>query len=45
MKNDLFDEASVLINYVLRNKTLTITMINIDVTEYAVRALLIECVE
>jgi hypothetical protein len=35
MKNDLFDETFVLINYVLRNKILTITMININVTEYA----------
>jgi hypothetical protein len=35
MKNDLFDEASVLINYVLKDKILTITMINIDITEYA----------
>jgi hypothetical protein len=35
MKNDLFDETFVLINCVLRNKIFTITMINIDVTEYA----------
>jgi hypothetical protein len=35
IKNDLFDEASVLINCVLRNKIFTITMINIDVTKYA----------
>ncbi len=35
MKNDLFDETSVLINCVLRDKILTITIINIDVTEYA----------
>jgi hypothetical protein len=35
MKNDLFDEASVLINCVLKDKIFTITMINIDVTEYA----------
>jgi hypothetical protein len=35
MKNDLFDETFVLINCVLRNKILTIAMINIDVTEYA----------
>jgi hypothetical protein len=35
MKNDLFDETFVLINCVLKNKILTITMINIDVIEYA----------
>ncbi len=35
MKNDLFDETFVLINCVLKNKIFTITMINIDVTEYA----------
>jgi hypothetical protein len=35
MKNDLFDETLVLIDCVLKNKILTITMINIDVTEYA----------
>ncbi len=35
MKNDLFDETLVLINCVLKNKILTITMINIDVIEYA----------
>jgi alpha-N-acetylglucosamine transferase len=35
MKNDLFDETFVLINCVLRNKILTIAMIDIDVTEYA----------
>ncbi len=35
MKNDLFDETFVLINCVLKNKILTIAMINIDVTEYA----------
>jgi hypothetical protein len=35
MKNDLFDETSVLINCVLRDKILIITMIDIDVTEYA----------
>jgi hypothetical protein len=35
MKNDLFDETLMLINCVLRNKILTITMINIDVIEYA----------
>ncbi len=35
MKNDWFDETSVLINYVLKNKIFTITMINIDVIEYA----------
>jgi hypothetical protein len=34
IKNDLFNETSVLINYVLKNKILTITMINIDVSEY-----------
>jgi hypothetical protein len=34
MKNDLFDETFVLINCVLKDKILTITMINIDVTEY-----------
>jgi hypothetical protein len=35
MKNDLFDETFVLINCVLKNKIFTITMINIDVIEYA----------
>ncbi len=35
MKNDLFDETFVLINCVLKNKILTIAMIDIDVTEYA----------
>ncbi len=35
MKNDLFDETFVLIDCVLRNKILTIAMIDIDVTEYA----------
>jgi hypothetical protein len=35
VKNDLFDKTFVLINYVLRNKIFTITMINIDVIEYA----------
>ncbi len=35
IKNDLFDETSVLINCVLKNKILIITMINIDVIEYA----------
>ncbi len=35
MKNDLFDETSVLINCVLRDKILIIAMINIDVIEYA----------
>jgi hypothetical protein len=35
MKNDLFDETLVLIDCVLRNKILTIAMIDIDVTEYA----------
>ncbi len=35
MKNDLFDETFVFINCVLRDKILTITMIDIDVTEYA----------
>jgi hypothetical protein len=35
MKNDLFDETSVLINCVLRNKIFIIAMINIDVIEYA----------
>ncbi len=35
MKNDLFDETFVLINCVLRDKILTIAMIDIDVTEYA----------
>jgi hypothetical protein len=35
MKNDLFDETFVLINCVLRDKILTIAMINIDVIEYA----------
>jgi hypothetical protein len=34
MKNDLFDETSMLIDCVLKNKILTIAMINIDVTEY-----------
>jgi hypothetical protein len=35
MKNDLFDETFVLIDCVLKDKIFTITMINIDVTEYA----------
>jgi hypothetical protein len=35
MKNDLFDETFVLINCVLKDKILTITMIDIDVIEYA----------
>jgi hypothetical protein len=35
MKNDLFDETLVLINCVLKDKVLTIAMIDIDVTEYA----------
>jgi hypothetical protein len=35
MKNDLFDETFVLIDCVLRDKILTIAMIDIDVTEYA----------
>jgi hypothetical protein len=35
MKNDLFDETSVLINCVLKDKILIIAMINIDVIEYA----------
>ncbi len=35
MKNDLFDETFVLINCVLKNKILIITIINIDVIEYA----------
>jgi hypothetical protein len=35
MKNDLFDETSMLINCVLKDKIFIITMINIDVTEYA----------
>jgi hypothetical protein len=35
MKNDLFDETSVLINCVLRDKILIIAMIDIDVIEYA----------
>jgi hypothetical protein len=34
MKNDLFDETFVLIDCVLKNKILTIAMIDIDVTEY-----------
>ncbi len=34
MKNDLFEKTFVLINCVLRNKILTIAMINIDVTKY-----------
>jgi hypothetical protein len=34
MKDDLFDESSVLINCLVR-KFSSITMINIDVTEYA----------
>jgi hypothetical protein len=34
MKNDLFDETSVLINCVLRDKIFIITMIDIDVIEY-----------
>jgi hypothetical protein len=35
MKNDLFDETSMLINCVLKDKIFTITMMNIDVIEYA----------
>ncbi len=35
MKNDLFDETSVLIDCVLKDKILIIAMIDIDVTEYA----------
>jgi hypothetical protein len=35
MKNDLFDETFVLINCLLKDKILTITIINIDVIEYA----------
>jgi hypothetical protein len=35
MKNDLFDETSVLINCLLRDKILIIAMIDIDATEYA----------
>ncbi len=35
MKNDLFDEIFVLINCVLRDKILTIAMIDINVIEYA----------
>jgi hypothetical protein len=35
MKNDLFDETSVLIDCLLRDKILTIAMIDIDATEYA----------
>jgi hypothetical protein len=35
MKNDLFDETLVLINCMLRDIIFTITMINIDVIEYA----------
>jgi hypothetical protein len=35
MKNDLFDETSVLINCVLKNKIFIIEIINIDVIEYA----------
>ncbi len=35
MKNNLFDETFVLINCVLKDKILIITMININVTEYA----------
>jgi hypothetical protein len=35
MRNNLFDEASVLIKCVLKDKIFTITMININVTEYA----------
>jgi hypothetical protein len=35
MKNDLFDESSVLIDCVLRDKILIIAMIDIDVIEYA----------
>ncbi len=35
MKNNLFDETSVLINCVLRDKILIIAMIDIDVIEYA----------
>jgi hypothetical protein len=35
MKNNLFDEAFVLINCVLKNKIFTIAMINLDVIKYA----------
>ncbi len=35
MKNNLFDETFMLINYVLKNKILIIAMININVIEYA----------
>jgi hypothetical protein len=35
MKNDLFDKTLVLINCVLRDKILTIAIIDIDVIEYA----------
>jgi hypothetical protein len=35
MKNDLFDETFVFINCVLKDKILIITIINIDVIEYA----------
>jgi hypothetical protein len=35
MKNDLFDETSMLINCVLKDKIFIIAMIDIDVTEYA----------
>jgi hypothetical protein len=35
MKNELFDETSVFINCVLKDKILIIAMIDIDVTEYA----------
>jgi hypothetical protein len=35
MKNDLFNETSVLIDCLLRDKIFTIALINIDATEYA----------
>jgi hypothetical protein len=35
IKNDLFEKTFILINCVLRNKIFIITMINIDVIEYA----------
>jgi hypothetical protein len=35
MKNDLFDETFVLINCVFKDKIFIITLIDIDVTEYA----------
>jgi hypothetical protein len=35
MKNDLFDETFILINYMLKDKVFIITMININIIKYA----------